>query len=309
MAGTSLLAVIDDIATLLDDVGVLSKAAAKETVGVIGDDLAVNAEKVSGFRAERELPVVWAVAKVSAINKLILVPLALALSQFLPVVISPLLMLGGVFLSYEGFEKVAHYFKPPKKEGAPSQDVPPPALTEEELLALERKKVKGAIRTDFILSAEIVVISLGSVQDAPLGTQVAVMSLMAFCLTVGIYALVAGIVKIDDLGLHYIARGKAAFVKRLGQALLWFAPRFLKALTFVGTIAMFLVGGGILVHGLPFAHHFVHGVQLGVESLPTLGAFAGALLPGILNGVFGLLIGALTYGAIFSLGQLRSAKV
>jgi predicted DNA repair protein MutK len=259
MAGASLLALLDDIATILDDVAVLTKVATKKTAGVLGDDLALNAQQVSGVRAERELPVVWAVAKGSALNKAILVPAALAISAFVPWLITPLLIVGGLFLCYEGVEKLAHKFLHSKQEDDAHHAALTKALADPnaDLAALERDKVKGAIRTDFILSAEIIVIALGTVADKPLGTQVAVLVAIAVLMTVGVYGLVAGIVKLDDLGLYLSHKGGAR--ASIGRAILRLAPWLMKALSIAGTAAMFLVGGGIVVHGLPVLHHLVAG--------------------------------------------------
>ena len=259
MAAGSLLALLDDIATILDDVAVLTKVATKKTAGVLGDDLALNAQQVSGVRAERELPVVWAVAKGSMVNKAILVPAALAISAFVPWLITPLLIVGGLFLCFEGVEKLAHKFLHSKHE----DDARHAELTSArldpnaDLAAVERGKIKGAIRTDFILSAEIIVIALGTVAGKDLPTQVAVLVGIAILMTVGVYGLVAGIVKLDDLGLYLSKRGGAQAA--LGRGLLRAAPWLMKALSIAGTAAMFLVGGGIVVHGVPVLHHLVQG--------------------------------------------------
>jgi len=251
---TGLLALLDDITTLLDDVAVFSKVAAKKTAGVLGDDLALNAEQVSGVKADRELPVVWAVAKGSFINKLILVPLALAVSAFIPWLIQPLLMAGGLYLCFEGVEKVLHLFKNHHDEKETLRNHLKQANSATELLALEKSKVKGAIRTDFVLSAEIIVIALGSVAGQSLLTQTMVVSLIALVVTVGVYLLVGLIVRLDDIGL-YLTQSNKALVKRLGLVILKGAPMLIRLLSIVGTIAMFLVGGGIFVHGLPTLHH------------------------------------------------------
>lgn len=273
MATGSLLALLDDIATVLDDVAILTKVAAKKTAGVLGDDLALNAQQVAGVKADRELPVVWAVAKGSFVNKLILVPAALAISAFAPVLITPLLMVGGVFLCYEGFEKLAHRFLHPKEEedarhrelvGA----IADPAV---DLVAHEREKIRGAIRTDFILSAEIVAITLGTVAQSPFATQVGVLSGISLLMTVGVYGLVAGIVKLDDAGLR-LSQGAGA-TRTLGLAILAIAPRLMRLLSVAGTAAMFLVGGGILVHGIPFLHRL--GERLGTPTAIALDGMAG----------------------------------
>ena len=299
MAASSLLALIDDIATILDDVAVMSKVAAKKTAGVLGDDLALNAQQVTGVSAERELPVVWAVAKGSMLNKLILVPAALAISAFLPWAVTPLLMIGGAFLCYEGAEKLAHRFLHRAEDDAHrealARAVADPAV---DLLALERDKIKGAVRTDFILSAEIIAIALGAASGAPLGTQAAVLSLIAVAMTVGVYGLVAGIVKLDDLGLWLSRRAGAA--AGVGRGLLAFAPWLMKALSVAGTAAMFLVGGGILVHGLPWLHHAVQAFAA------VGGAAAGWLLEALGNAAAGLLAGAVVLLAVTTVQRLRS---
>lgn len=265
MAGSSLLALLDDIATMLDDVAALSKVAAKKTAGVLGDDLALNAQQVSGVQAERELPVVWAVAKGSLLNKLILVPAALLISAFLPVMITVLLVIGGLFLCFEGFEKVVEKFFHQKHAGG-EELLTNKTLSESEITALENKKIKGAIRTDFVLSAEIIVIVLGSVQSASFETQVAVVSGLAILFTVGVYGLVAGIVKLDDLGLYLLRQSIVAPAQKsistsmqrfFGRSLLAIAPKLMKSLALIGTIAMFLVGGGIITHSIGPVHHVV----------------------------------------------------
>jgi predicted DNA repair protein MutK len=299
LAGTSLLTLIDDIASLLDDIALMSKVAAKKTAGVLGDDLALNAEQVSGVRAERELPVVWAVAKGSFKNKLILVPAALLLSAFIPWVITPLLMLGGAFLCFEGFEKVAHSFFHSKDEKSKERSERIKALADPkvDVLGLERKKIKGAIRTDFILSTEIIVIVLGTVQDSSMAVQIAVVSGMALFITVGVYSLVAGIVKIDDAGLYLVKNsgedlwGKIR--KKIGAGLLSLAPLLMKTLSVVGTAAMFLVGGGILMHGVPASHELTHHLSEMVREIPLAGGVASALMPTIANAIVGLLAGGL----------------
>ena len=280
MAASSLLALIDDIATILDDVAVMSKVAAKKTAGVLGDDLALNAQQVAGVQADRELPVVWAVAKGSALNKLILVPAALAISAFAPWAVTPLLMLGGAFLCFEGVEKLAHkYLHDPAEDEAHkaklSQALVDPTV---DLVALEKDKIKGAVRTDFILSAEIIVISLGAAAGAAIGTQAAVLSVIAVVMTIGVYGLVAGIVKLDDLGLWLSRKSGAAAA--LGHGILAFAPWLMKALSVAGTAAMFLVGGGILVHGIAPLHHLVENWHWLPQNLANaaLGIVAGALV-------------------------------
>ncbi|OGR97362.1 MAG: hypothetical protein A2V88_06975 [Elusimicrobia bacterium RBG_16_66_12] len=264
MAAASLLALIDDIASVLDDVAVLTKVAAAKSAGVVGDDLALNAQQVSGVAADRELPVVWAVAKGSLKNKLVLVPAALALSALAPWAVTPLLMLGGLFLCYEGFEKVAHKLLHAKTEDAAERERMLKAVADPtvDLVALERDKIKGAVRTDFILSAEIVAISLGAVREAPLATRFAALAAVGLIVTVGVYGLVAGIVKLDDAGL-YLSRKRGA-ARAAGRLILRAAPGMMKGLSVLGAAAMFLVGGGILVHALPGAHGPIHALAAGL---------------------------------------------
>jgi len=301
MAGSSLLVLVDDIATVLDDVALMSKMAAKKTAGVLGDDLALNAQQVSGVRAEREIPVVWAVAKGSFVNKLILVPSALAISAFVPWLVTPLLMVGGAYLCFEGFEKLAHKFLHSKAEDEAehaqlTEAVADPAT---DLVAFEKDKIKGAIRTDFILSAEIIAITLGTVADASLTQQVIVMSGIAIVMTVGVYGLVAGIVKLDDLGLWLTQKpGQAA--KKVGSAILSAAPYMMKTLSVVGTAAMFLVGGGILTHGVPVIHHWIEGVGAAAGS-------AGFAVPMLLNGVAGIIAGAGVLAVVSVVGKIWKA--
>jgi uncharacterized protein len=282
---SSLLALLDDIATILDDVAVMTKVAAKKTAGVLGDDLALNAEQVSGVRAERELPVVWAVAKGSAINKLILVPAALAISYFIPWLITPLLMVGGAYLCFEGFEKIAHkLFHTPAQDAAHEEEIRKalenPAV---DLVALEKDKIKGAIRTDFVLSAEIIVIALGTVATATFTKQASVVTAIAVIMTVGVYGLVAGIVKLDDLGL-YLLQKSSKTARAFGHSIMWFAPKLMKTLAIVGTAAMFMVGGGILVHGWPWLHHAVEGMVANWGWMKVVGATLVDALAGIAAG-------------------------
>jgi hypothetical protein len=297
---SSLLTLLDDIATVLDDVAVLSKVAAKKTAGVLGDDLALNAQQVAGVRAERELPVVWAVARGSFVNKLILVPAALAISAFAPVLVAPLLMLGGAFLCYEGVEKLAHKFLHSAAEDEARHAELTQALVDPaaDLVALERNKIKGAIRTDFILSAEIIAITLGTVSGQPFGTQFAVLAAIALLMTVGVYGLVAGIVKIDDVGL-WLSRRPGAGAQAVGRGLLVAAPWLMKALSVAGTAAMFLVGGGILVHGVPALHHAIAAAVGGLPGL--LGALAGTLAEALV----GVLAGALVLAGVTAVARLR----
>lgn len=293
---SSLLILLDDIATILDDVAVMSKMAAKKTAGVLGDDLALNAQQVSGVRTDRELPVVWAVAKGSFVNKLILVPAALLISVVAPWLITPLLMIGGLFLCYEGVEKVLHslHHKKAKTEEEASQEL---AAIETDMATFEKDKVKGAIRTDFILSAEIVVISLGTVAAATFSTKVMVLSVIAILMTVGVYGFVAMIVKTDDLGL-YLTQQASSFKQSIGRGLLAFAPKLMKTLTIVGTIAMFLVGGGIISHGVPLLHHFTEGSVDYAEHIPTVGSIVGALTPTLINLVIGFVAGLIVLAIV-----------
>jgi uncharacterized protein len=291
MAAGSLLALLDDIATILDDVAVLTKVATKKTAGVLGDDLALNAQQVAGVRADRELPVVWAVAKGSMVNKAILVPAALLISAFLPWLVTPLLMLGGLFLCYEGVEKLAHKFLHSQAEDDAHHAELTQALTnpEADMAALEKDKIKGAIRTDFILSAEIIVISLGAVAAASLATRIGVLISIALIMTVGVYGLVAGIVKLDDLGLRWVKKG--GVLAPLGRGILVFAPWFMKFLSIAGTAAMFLVGGGILVHGVPAIHHAVQHALAGVSgSLNLAGSMLADAAVGIAAGIVVLIV-------------------
>jgi len=288
---SSLLLLLDDIATVLDDVAVMSKMAAKKTAGVLGDDLALNAQQVSGVRAERELPVVWRVAKGSFINKLILVPLALLISVVAPWLINPLLVIGGLFLSYEGVEKIMHTLQ--HKKAQTSKEAQLELIqTEQDLATYETEKIKGAVRTDFILSAEIVVISLGTVAAASFLTKVTVLSVIAVAMTVGVYGFVALIVKIDDIGL-YLTEQATKFKQRIGRGLLAFAPILMKTLSVVGTAAMFLVGGGIINHAIPFVHHFTEDTVEYVQDIPTMGSIVGSVTPMLINLVVGILAGIL----------------
>lgn len=290
----SLLVLLDDIATIMDDVAVLTKMTAKKAAGVLGDDLALNAQQVSGVAANRELPVVWAVAKGSFLNKLILVPLALLLNAFLPWLVTPLLMLGGAFLCYEGAEKVLHHLMPAKPSDDPHPALTHAALTPEQLLEMEADKIKGAIKTDFILSAEIIVIALGVVKAADFWTQLGTLSVVAVMMTVGVYALVGGIIKLDDLGFYLSARASAV-AQSVGQAIVFLAPWLMKALSVVGTAAMFLVGGEILAHGFGFLHHAAEAAKA------ALGNFFGNLL---FSALVGLVAGVLLVGVISTIQRV-----
>ena len=304
MAGASLLALIDDIATILDDVSVMTKVAAKKTAGVLGDDLALNAQQVAGVKAERELPVVWAVAKGSLINKAILVPAALAISAFAPWAVTPLLMLGGAFLSFEGFEKLAHKYLHREEDAAHRTELAQAVADPEiDLVALEKDKIKGAIRTDFILSAEIIVITLGTVAAASFGKQVTVLAGIALVMTVGVYGLVAGIVKLDDAGL-YLSQRPARWIRALGHRILAAAPVLMKSLAIIGTAAMFLVGGGILVHGIPGTHDLVHATTQAAEALPVVGGVLAMLVPFLIDALAGIVAGAMVLGGLTAVRRI-----
>ena len=294
MAGTSLLALLDDITSILDDVALMSKMAAKKTAGVLGDDLALNAQQVSGVSADRELPIVWAVARGSLMNKAILVPAALAISAFIPWAITLLLMLGGAFLCFEGVEKLAHKWL---HRHEAEHDSSLPVLD----ASSEKDKIKGAVRTDFILSAEIIVIVLGTVAHVSFAKQVAVMVIVALAMTVGVYGLVAGIVKLDDAGLYLSNRSSRA-LQTLGRAILQTAPYLMKALSVAGTAAMFLVGGGILVHGLPFAHH------LYTQIMPVTGGLSAVLLENLFNATVGIVAGLLVLALVTGVKRIRSKQ-
>ena len=298
MATGSLLALLDDITTILDDVSVMTKVAAKKTAGVLGDDLALNAQQVSGVDATRELPVVWAVAIGSFINKLILVPSALAISYFIPWLITPLLMIGGAYLCFEGFEKIAHKFLHKQDDESHSkalaQAVADPKI---DMVALEKDKIKGAVRTDFILSGEIIVIALGTVANEVFSKQATVVSLIAIVMTVGVYGLVAGIVKLDDLGLHLMQKKGKSFFRQLrrkiGEKILAFAPYLMRTLSVVGTAAMFMVGGSIIGHGVPALHHFSENIAEVMRDLPAIGSVMAIVSPIIVDGIIGLIVGAI----------------
>jgi predicted DNA repair protein MutK len=308
MAASSLLALIDDITTVLDDVSVLSKLAAKKTTGVLGDDLALNAQQVSGVSAERELPVVWAVAKGSLVNKAILVPAALLISAFAPWAVVPLLMLGGLYLCFEGVEKLVH----PLLHGADDDEAHHRELTRAltdpavDLMALERDRIKGAVRTDFILSAEIIAITLGTVAEADFMVRVLVLSGIAVVMTVGVYGLVAGIVKLDDLGL-YLTRRSSPLARRIGAGILVFAPWLMKALSVAGTAAMFLVGGGILTHGIAAAHHAIEAAARRMAAVDGIGPVLEALTGPVLNALAGVLAGMAALAVVTGAQRLLAA--
>lgn len=309
MAGSSLLILLDDITLMLDDVAAMSKIAARKTAGVLGDDLALNAQQVCGIRAERELPVVWAVAKGSVLNKVILVPAALAISALAPVAVTPLLMLGGAYLCFEGVEKLAHPLLHSDEEDEAHHAELTQALTNEsvDLVAFEQEKIKGAVRTDFILSAEIVAISLGTVATAPFSQQLVVVGGVALAVTAGVYGLVAAIVKMDDVGLYLQQRdGRAS--QAVGGMLLAAAPKLMKVLSVLGTAAMFLVGGGIVLHGLPGTHDVLHAVEHAVSSVPVVGSALTAVAPLVAEGLGGVVVGAITL-VIVTLAQRLWARL
>lgn len=310
MAGASLLTLLDDIASILDDVAVMSKVAAKKTAGVLGDDLALNAQQVTGVSAERELPVVWAVAKGSFRNKLILVPAAMLISAFIPWAVTPLLMFGGLFLCYEGFEKLHHSYSHRKGQQQHETQVENELPDIKDLAAYEAEKVKGAIRTDFVLSAEIIAITLGIVADKSLSTQFFTLAVIGIIMTIGVYGLVAAIVKMDDAGLYLSQRqGDSALTqinRKLGLGLLSAAPLLMKSLTVIGTAAMFMVGGGILTHGLhSVAEQIQHAEQV-VATIDIVGPVLALLTPTVLNGLFGVLAGAVALAVMTGLQKLRS---
>jgi len=306
MAGVSLLALLDDITALLDDVALMTKTAASKTAGVLGDDLAVNAEQVTGVNADRELPVVWAVAKGSMINKCIIVPIAMLLSFFVPSLILPILMLGGLYLCFEGAEKVfSHHVSKPVQTNT--------IMSAEQVIAFEKDKVKGAIRTDFVLSIEIIVITLGTVTSSSLITQFGVLALIAIVATVGVYGIVALIVKLDDMGLYLLTKSKSGiagkFNHQIGFALVNSAPYLMKLLTVVGTLAMFLVGGGILSHSIhvlsEYIDHLNQVILSTISSIDWLGKLSEHLMPLIFNGILGLLSGGLI---LLIIGIIKRAK-
>ena len=321
MATGSLLALLDDIATILDDVALMTKVAAKKsaamaddvsvmtkvaaqkTAGVLGDDLALNAQQVTGVRAEREIPVVWAVAKGSFINKVILVPAALLISAFAPWAVTPLLMVGGAFLCFEGFEKVAHKLLHAQHEAERESHAKANANPAVDLVAFEKDKIKGAVRTDFILSAEIIAITLGTVASAPFVQQLTVLSGIAVIMTIGVYGLVAGIVKLDDLGL-WLSNKASSAARALGAGILRAAPWLMKGLSIAGTAAMFLVGGGILVHGVPVLHHAVEATGTAAAQWPVGGLWA-VLVPNLLNAVVGIVAGGLVLAGVTLVQRLR----
>lgn len=307
MAGASLLTLLDDIASILDDVSLMSKVAAKKTAGVLGDDLALNAEQVTGVRADRELPVVWAVAKGSILNKLILVPAALAISAVAPWLITPLLMLGGLFLCFEGAEKVLHSVFHSKEDDKHKEEVKDFNEVTLDAAQYEADKIKGAIRTDFILSAEIIVITLGVVSESSFLTQVITLFAIAFIITGGVYGLVAIIVKLDDAGL-YLSKKRAAIAQWFGRGLLAFAPFLMKCLSVIGTVAMFLVGGGILTHGVHVLSEFITDAAQETALIPNLGSIISAVLPTLLHGLIGIIAGVVVVGIVNLITWLKPEK-
>ncbi|MGB7328944.1 MAG: DUF808 domain-containing protein [Rubripirellula sp.] len=300
---SGLLLLLDDITTILDDVSILTKVAAKKTAGVLGDDLALNAQQVSGVDANRELPVVWAVAKGSLVNKIILVPSALVLSAIAPWTIGPLLIAGGAYLCFEGCEKLAHaFFHDPDDEAHIQEHESLIADESVDIVAAEKTKIAGAIRTDFILSAEIVVITLGTVAAEPFMTRVAVLVAISLLMTVGVYGLVAGIVKLDDLGKYLIqtspAKPASSLRRTVGMSILTLAPYLMKFLSLAGTVAMFLVGGGLLAHGIEPIHHFIESVEHHVATIEPIGGFLASVSTMVLNGIIGVLIGAVVLAVV-----------
>ncbi|BFM08179.1 DUF808 domain-containing protein [Halioxenophilus aromaticivorans] len=307
MAFAGLLALLDDIATVLDDVSVMTKVAAKKTAGVLGDDLALNAEQVTGLKPERELPVVWAVFKGSVINKCILVPAALLISAVLPWLITPLLMVGGGYLCFEGFEKVFHKWLHGPKDAAHEARKEALADPNINLAEFEKEKIKGAVRTDFILSAEIVVIALGVVADASFSVRLGVVVAIAILITLAVYGLVAAIVKLDDLGFYLSEPEKSSFSNKLGRGILVVCPYILKTLTIVGTAAMFLVGGGILLHGIPGGHDVIHVLEEWVHNLP-LATVMEVISGMLLNAVVGIVAGGVLVGIKTLVDKIRGGS-
>ena len=306
MAGASLLTLIDDIATLLDDVSVMTKVAAKKTAGVLGDDLALNAQQVTGINADRELPVVWAVAKGSIINKAILVPLALLLAAWQPWLVTVLLMIGGAYLCFEGFEKIAHKWLHKPEEDAQHHAELLDAIEDEtiDMVQFEKDKIKGAERTDFVLSAEIIVITLGTVASKPLMEQLAVLVGISLIMTIGVYGFVAGIVKLDDIGL-WLAQKRSTVAQQLGRFFLWLMPVLMKVLAFVGTLAMFLVGGAIVAHNLPASFGLHHLYEVVAHSLPT---WLSGISSTVMDGLAGLVVGALVLVCVTVISKLIPQK-
>lgn len=315
MPGASLFTLFDDIASVLDDVALMTKVASKKTAGVLGDDLALNAEQVSGVKAERELPVVWAVAKGSFINKLILIPIALGLSIFAPWAVMPLLMIGGAYLCYEGVEKLAHKYLHTDSEVESHHATLVHALGDEsvDIVQFEKSKIKGAIRTDFVLSAEIIIITLGTVATASFANQLFVLASIGIIMTVGVYGLVGLIVKLDDIGF-YLKRDQTkssfnAMKHKVGDGLLIFAPWLMRSLAVIGTIAMFLVGGGIVSHGLSFLHEPIASISESVGTVSYIGGFLSVLIPSLIDMVLGVIVGGFVlFGVLGSTKVLKRFK-
>jgi uncharacterized protein len=299
MAGASLLVLIDDIAAILDDVALLTKVAAQKTAGVLGDDLALNAQQIAGVAAERELPVVWAVCVGSLKNKLILVPAALAISAVIPWAVTPLLMIGGIYLCLEGVEKLAHPWLHSEADDAAHHAEELAAVADEtiDLEVFEAEKIKGAIRTDFVLSAEIIVIALGTVATQPFATQLTVLASIGVIMTFGVYGIVGGIVKLDDVGAWLLLKGRG-IMKVVGKGFLLAAPKLMKTLTIVGTAAMFLVGGGILSHGIPPVHH-------GLEQVAEMAGVMSGVVSMSLDALFGIAAGAVALVGMLALSAVR----
>ena len=306
MAGASLLTLIDDIATLLDDVSVMTKVAAKKTAGVLGDDLALNAQQVTGINADRELPVVWAVAKGSIINKAILVPLALLLAAWQPWLVTVLLMIGGAYLCFEGFEKIAHKWLHKAEEDQQHHQELVNAIEDEtvDMVQFEKDKIKGAVRTDFVLSAEIIVITLGVIKSMPLMQQLSVLIGISVIMTVGVYGFVGAIVKLDDIGL-WLTRKTSTAAQTLGRFFLWLMPVLMKVLAFVGTLAMFLVGGSIIAHNLPHAFGLHHLYEVVAHNVPTWLTGVSAML---MDASTGLVVGALVLVSVMVIGKIMPKK-
>ena len=306
MAGASLLTLIDDIATLLDDVSLMTKVAAKKTAGVLGDDLALNAQQVTGINADRELPVVWAVAKGSIINKAILVPLALLLAAWQPWLVTVLLMIGGAYLCFEGFEKIAHKWLHKAEEDQQHHQELVNAIEDEtvDMVQFEKDKIKGAVRTDFVLSAEIIVITLGVIKSMPLMQQLSVLIGISVIMTVGVYGFVGAIVKLDDIGL-WLTRKTSTAAQTLGRFFLWLMPVLMKVLAFVGTLAMFLVGGSIIAHNLPHAFGLHHLYEVVAHNVPTWLTGVSAML---MDASTGLVVGALVLVSVMVIGKIMPKK-
>ncbi|MGL5006704.1 MAG: DUF808 domain-containing protein [Plesiomonas sp.] len=311
MAGASFFALLDDITAILDDVALMTKVAAKKTVGVLGDDLALNAQQVSGVKADRELPVVWAVAKGSFRNKLILVPMALLISAFIPWAITPLLMLGGMFLCFEGFEKILHTLTASSHPSSENEKAKPlENMDDQSSLVAEKDKIKGAITTDFILSAEIIAIALGTVAGKSLLLQFSVLAVVSITMTAGVYGLVAAIVKLDDGGLYLMQRqgqGKIThLLHKIGKIILYSAPYLMRGLTVVGTVAMFMVGGGIVAHGVHIVSSMMNNITLYVGHYAYLGNVLAIMMPTLLNALWGIVVGALVFIIVSLCGRLRT---